>query len=51
MYLKEYEEAQNEMLRAIDLHKNDHSFAILGKIHLLQGDLQGAIEVYKLAVT
>lgn len=51
MYLKEYDEARREMSRAVTLHKNDTSYVILGKLHLLQNDVEGAIEVYKAAVT
>ena len=51
MYLKEYVDAQDEMIQAISIHKTDQSYVILGKIHLLQGDVAGAIEVYKQAVT
>ncbi len=50
MYLKEYDEARDELARAISIHKNDQSFVTLGKIHLLQGDVEGAIEVYRMAV-
>ena len=50
MYLKEYDSARSELLRALNLHKNEQSFAVLGRIHLLQSDVAGAIEVYKMAV-
>ena len=50
MYLKEYDDAREQLLLALTLHKNDQSFVILGKVHLLQGDVHGAIEVYKRAV-
>jgi Bardet-Biedl syndrome 4 protein len=50
MYLKEYDAARTELLRALNLHKNDQSFVVLGKIHLLQGDVAGAINVYKMAI-
>ena len=50
MYLKEYDEARDELSRALGIHKNDQSFIILGKIHLLQADVEGAIQVYKMAV-
>ncbi len=50
MYLKEFDSAREELGRAIGLHKNDHSFSVLGKVHLLQGDLDGAVGVYKMAV-
>ena len=50
MYLKEYDSARSELLRALNLHKNEQSFTVLGKIHLLQNDVEGAIEIYKMAV-
>ncbi len=50
MYLKEFPAARDELSRAVALHKNDHSFTTLGKIHLLENDVDGAIEVYKMAV-
>ena len=50
MYLKEYDEARAELGRALNYHKNDQSFTVLAKIHLLQGDTDGAIEIYKMAV-
>ena len=51
MYLKEYNDARDALTTALNIHKNDQSFIILGKIHLLQGDVPGAIEVYKRAVS
>lgn len=51
MYLKEYDEAREEISRALNLYQNNRSFVILGKIYLLQGDIEGAIEVYKVAVS
>eukprot|EP00095_Tigriopus_kingsejongensis_P004978 maker-scaffold96_size378025-snap-gene-2.34 protein:Tk04978 transcript:maker-scaffold96_size378025-snap-gene-2.34-mRNA-1 annotation:"bardet-biedl syndrome 4" len=50
MYLKEYDEARDELTKALNYHKNDQSFMMLAKIHLLQGDVDGAIEIYKMAV-
>lgn len=50
MYLKEYDEARAELIKALGLHKNDQTFTFLGKVHLIQGDLAGAIEVFKRAV-
>ena len=51
MYLKEYDEGKSELMRSLNYHKNDQSFIVLGKIHLLQNDVKGAIEVYKMAIT
>lgn len=50
MYLKELEPAKDELLKAIHYHKNDQSFLTLGKIVLLQGDINNAIEIYKQGV-
>lgn len=50
MYLKEFEAAKEELLRALNYHKNDQTFTVLGRVNLLQNNVNGAIEVYKLAV-
>ena len=50
MYLKEFEDAKGEITKALSYHKNDQSFITLGKIHLLQGDTNRAIEVYRQGV-
>ena len=50
MYLKEFEDAQSELVKALSIHKTDQTFITLGKIHLMQNDVASAIEVYKQAV-
>ena len=43
MYTKEMEPAKEHLTKALNFHKNDQSFITLGKILLLQGDINGAI--------
>jgi hypothetical protein len=50
MYLKELEPAKEELVRALNYHKKDQSFLTLGKILLMQGDINGAIDVYRQGV-
>lgn len=38
------------MHSALQLNKHDLTYIMLGKIHLLEGDLDKAIEIYKKAV-
>ncbi|XP_029398876.1 Bardet-Biedl syndrome 4 protein isoform X2 [Mus pahari] len=42
--------AQDHLHSALQLNKHDLTYIMLGKIHLLQGDLDKAIEIYKKAV-
>jgi Bardet-Biedl syndrome 4 protein len=35
---------------ALQLNRHDLTYIMLGKIHLLEGDLDKAIEIYKRAV-
>ena len=50
MYLKDLEPAKEHLVRALNFHKNDQSFLTLGKILLMQGDITGAIDVFKQGV-
>ncbi len=50
MYLKELEQAKEELMRAIHTHKNEQSYMTLGKILVMQGDLKGAMDTYKQGV-
>ena len=47
MYLKDLEPSKEQLVRALSYHKNEQSFLTLGKILLVQGDVSGAIDVYK----
>ncbi|KAK7808029.1 hypothetical protein U0070_022682 [Myodes glareolus] len=49
-YLKEFNKAQDQLHSALQLNKHDLTYIMLGKIHLLEGDLDKAIEIYKKAV-
>ena len=50
MYLKELEPAKEQLLRALQIHKNDQSYQTLGKVLLMGGDIKSAIEVYQTGV-
>lgn len=50
MYLKQFDEARAELKKAISIHKNEQSFATLGRVFLMQGDVDGAIDVFRTAV-
>ncbi|KAL1782323.1 Bardet-Biedl syndrome 4 protein [Sigmodon hispidus] len=49
-YLKQFNKAQEQLHSALQLNKHDLTYIMLGKIHLLEGDLDKAIEIYKKAV-
>uniref|UniRef100_A0A8D0YN74 BBSome complex member BBS4 n=1 Tax=Sus scrofa TaxID=9823 RepID=A0A8D0YN74_PIG len=42
--------AQDQLHNALHLNRHDLTYIMLGKIHLLEGDLDKAIEIYKKAV-
>nr|XP_042707527.1 Bardet-Biedl syndrome 4 protein isoform X5 [Chrysemys picta bellii] len=50
MYLKHFNKAKDQLNDALQLNKHDLTYMMLGKIHLLQGETDKAIEVYKKAV-
>ncbi|MGH0115363.1 UNVERIFIED_CONTAM: hypothetical protein FKN15_006791 [Acipenser sinensis] len=50
MYLKDFKHAKEKMNCSLQLNKHDITFMTLGKIYLLEGDTDSAIEVYKKAV-
>ncbi|KAM5291726.1 BBSome complex member BBS4 [Ctenodactylus gundi] len=50
IYLKQFSKAQDQLHNALQLNKHDLTYIMLGKIHLLEGDLDKAIEIYKKAV-
>nr|KAF6483256.1 Bardet-Biedl syndrome 4 [Rousettus aegyptiacus] len=50
IYLKQFNKAQDQLHSALHLNKHDLTYIMLGKIHLLEGDLDKAIEIYKQAV-
>ncbi|XP_056654265.1 Bardet-Biedl syndrome 4 protein isoform X1 [Monodelphis domestica] len=50
MYLKHFNKAKDQLHNALQLNKHDLTYIMLGKIHLLEGDLDKAIEIYKKAV-
>ncbi|KFV72607.1 Bardet-Biedl syndrome 4 protein, partial [Dryobates pubescens] len=50
MYLKHFNKAQDQLNTALELNRHDLTYMMLGKIHLLEGETDKAIEVYKKAV-
>ncbi|XP_012306684.2 Bardet-Biedl syndrome 4 protein isoform X2 [Aotus nancymaae] len=50
IYLKQFNKAQDQLHNALNLNRHDLTYIMLGKIHLLEGDLDKAVEIYKKAV-
>ena len=50
MYTREFEEAKEQLKLAIEYNKHEQTYIVLGKVFLMMSDVQGAIEVYKMAV-
>nr|XP_056721849.1 Bardet-Biedl syndrome 4 protein [Euleptes europaea] len=50
MHLKHFNKARDQLNAALELSQHDLTYMTLGKIHLLQGNTEKAIEVYKKAV-
>ncbi|XP_019388831.1 PREDICTED: Bardet-Biedl syndrome 4 protein isoform X2 [Crocodylus porosus] len=50
MYLKHFNKARDQLNKALQLNRHDLTYIMLGKIHLLEGETDKAIEVYKTAV-
>ncbi|XP_055049033.2 Bardet-Biedl syndrome 4 protein [Misgurnus anguillicaudatus] len=50
IYIKDFKSAEERLNLALQLNKHDMTFVMLGKIHLMQGNKEKAIEVYKSAV-
>ncbi|XP_060116173.1 Bardet-Biedl syndrome 4 protein isoform X2 [Heteronotia binoei] len=50
MYLKQFNEAKEQLNTALELSRHDLTYMTLGKVHLLEGNTEKAIEVYKKAV-
>jgi len=50
VYLSDYTKAKDCFKKALSVQKTDHSYSQLGKIHILEGDTNAALEVYKKAV-
>ncbi|XP_008402921.1 BBSome complex member BBS4 isoform X1 [Poecilia reticulata] len=49
-YIKDFKKAEEHLNTALQTSKHDKTFVMLGKVHLLAGDADKAIEVYKRAV-
>ncbi|XP_041034170.1 Bardet-Biedl syndrome 4 protein isoform X1 [Carcharodon carcharias] len=50
MHLKNFEKAKEHLNYALQTSRHDLTFMVLGKLHLLEGTTQNAIETYKKAV-
>ncbi|XP_072484523.1 BBSome complex member BBS4 isoform X2 [Notamacropus eugenii] len=50
MYLKHFNKAKDHLHSALQLNRHDLTYIMLGKIHLLEGELEKAIDIYKKAV-
>ncbi|KAF3832921.1 hypothetical protein F7725_026586 [Dissostichus mawsoni] len=49
-FIKDFKNAEEHLNIALQINKHDKSFMMLGKVHLLAGETDRAIEVYKRAV-
>ncbi|CAH3191822.1 unnamed protein product [Porites evermanni] len=50
MYLKDFEKAKDCLKHALQYHRHDASFIQLGKVLLLEGDTESAIDIFKRAI-
>ncbi|KAK3755416.1 hypothetical protein QZH41_016631, partial [Actinostola sp. cb2023] len=50
LYLKDFEKAKDCLKHAIQYHRHDASFIQLGRIYLMEGDVESAIDTYKKAI-
>nr|XP_020461357.1 Bardet-Biedl syndrome 4 protein isoform X3 [Monopterus albus] len=49
-FIKDFKHAEEHLNIALQINKHDKTFMMLGKVHLLAGETDKAIEVYKRAV-
>ncbi|XP_061198095.1 Bardet-Biedl syndrome 4 protein-like [Saccostrea echinata] len=50
MYLRDYKMAKDCLSQALSFKRHEISYVMLGKIHLMEGNIEAAIEIYKQAV-
>ena len=50
LYTREWDAARESLVRALTLNKHQQTYAVLGRVHLMSGDVAGAVNVYKEAV-
>ncbi|XP_061132657.1 Bardet-Biedl syndrome 4 protein [Syngnathus typhle] len=50
LFIKDFAHAKEQLNMALQLNKHDATFMMLGKVHLLAGETDNAIDVYKRAV-
>ncbi|XP_068171328.1 Bardet-Biedl syndrome 4 protein isoform X2 [Antennarius striatus] len=49
-FIKDFKNAEEHLNMALQINKHDKTFMMLGKVHLLAGDTDKAVDVYKRAV-
>lgn len=50
MFLEKFDEARDQFQQALQMRPHEQTFSALGRLSLLQGDVKGAINVYRRAV-
>ena len=50
LYTREWDAARESLVRALTLNEHQQTYAVLGRVHLMSGDVAGAVNVYKEAV-
>lgn len=50
MYLRDFEKAKQSLHQALEFRRHEVTYIMLGKICLMEGDIKGAIDVYRAAV-
>ncbi|KAL3860562.1 hypothetical protein ACJMK2_010675 [Sinanodonta woodiana] len=50
MYLRDLQRAKESLTKAISFKRHEISFIMLGKIHLMEGNISAATDIYKQAV-
>ncbi|XP_076470019.1 BBSome complex member BBS4-like [Babylonia areolata] len=50
MYLRDFEKAKQCLGHALEFRRHEVSYVMLGKIHLMEGDIKQAIDIYRAAV-
>ncbi|KAL8570486.1 Bardet-Biedl syndrome 4 protein [Nucella lapillus] len=50
MYLRDFEKAKQCLVNALEFRRHEVTYIMLGKIHLMEGNIKQAIEIYRAAV-
>ena len=48
--VREWDQAKQCLAESLELSRHEQSYVVLGKVHLMTSDVQGAVEVYREAV-